>query len=241
LFDKSKPQQTICFTKGKAQIATRAKIVSNNCYGYVLSGVTHIDSFGESMPKKVYAGNWFSVGGNTNNDSRVSVQGGQVLLIEWGECGLRQKPFACGEPTQDGILGYIDGAENSLLYGPLKMGEACINCLHIVGKIDQTAHTHPSPRIGVVLNGGIDVKIWDSQGDGTKVIEEHHLNSGDVWAMDKDVIHSFHSNKNIQARILAFHPDSDFGPTDEVAPMINRTMVNGQSASLITEIHTAKK
>jgi hypothetical protein len=38
--------------------------------------------------------------------------------------------------------------------------------------------------------------------------------------------------------VIAFHPDSDFGPEDENHPMINRTIVNGVSANAIDEIKT---
>ena len=31
--------------------------------------------------------------------------------------------------------------------------------------------------------------------------------------------------------VIAFHPDSDYGPEDENHPMINRTIIDGKSAS----------
>ena len=39
--------------------------------------------------------------------------------------------------------------------------------------------------------------------------------------------------------MIAFHPDSDFGPAPEDHPMINRTMVDGVSASRLDDIRTA--
>ena len=39
-------------------------------------------------------------------------------------------------------------------------------------------------------------------------------------------------------RILAFHPDSDFGPDHQFHPMVNKTMVNGVSANQLPEIQT---
>jgi hypothetical protein len=38
--------------------------------------------------------------------------------------------------------------------------------------------------------------------------------------------------------VIAFHPDSDFGPQDEFHPMINRTIVGGVSARNIDNIRT---
>jgi hypothetical protein len=40
-------------------------------------------------------------------------------------------------------------------------------------------------------------------------------------------------------RVIAYHPDSDFGPTHEDHPMINRTMVGGVSASELPHLRTA--
>ena len=38
--------------------------------------------------------------------------------------------------------------------------------------------------------------------------------------------------------VIAYHPDSDFGPQDEDHPMINRTIVDGVQASRIKDIHS---
>lgn len=32
-------------------------------------------------------------------------------------------------------------------------------------------------------------------------------------------------------KIVVYHPDSDFGPTDEAHPMVNRTIINGVSVA----------
>jgi len=39
-------------------------------------------------------------------------------------------------------------------------------------------------------------------------------------------------------RVIAYHPDSDFGATHEDHPMINRTIVNGTSAAVLSDIRT---
>lgn len=38
--------------------------------------------------------------------------------------------------------------------------------------------------------------------------------------------------------VIAYHPDSDTGPTYDDQPMINRTIVDGVSAADIDEIRT---
>jgi hypothetical protein len=40
--------------------------------------------------------------------------------------------------------------------------------------------------------------------------------------------------------VVAYHPESDYGPTHEAHPMINRTMVGGVPASQIELIRTRK-
>jgi hypothetical protein len=41
--------------------------------------------------------------------------------------------------------------------------------------------------------------------------------------------------------VVAYHPDSDYGPTHEAHPMINRTVVRGVPASQIESIHTPRE
>jgi hypothetical protein len=38
--------------------------------------------------------------------------------------------------------------------------------------------------------------------------------------------------------VIAWHPDSDFGPEDDDHPMVNRTIVDGVSAAKIADIRT---
>ena len=45
--------------------------------------------------------------------------------------------------------------------------------------------------------------------------------------------------KNESLRVVAFHPDSDFGPEHDFHPMINKTIVDGTSARLIESIRTS--
>ena len=39
--------------------------------------------------------------------------------------------------------------------------------------------------------------------------------------------------------VIAYHPDSDWGPTDETHPMVNRTFVEGQKIDNTVGIHTS--
>ncbi|MCG8366941.1 MAG: hypothetical protein MJA27_26860 [Pseudanabaenales cyanobacterium] len=49
--------------------------------------------------------------------------------------------------------------------------------------------------------------------------------------------HSFFTDDN-EMDVIAYHPDSDTGPTHDDHPMINRTIVDGVSAADIDEIRT---
>ena len=59
---------------------------------------------------------------------------------------------------------------------------------------------------------------------------EIDLLPGVVFNIPRDSLHSFFTDDE-EMRVIAFHPDTDFGPRDEDHPMLNRTMIGGVSAS----------
>ena len=61
-----------------------------------------------------------------------------------------------GPVEQVGRLKYIDGCTDSLLIPPVRKGDPCLNHLHFPIGINQTMHTHPSIRIGLVYRGAGD-------------------------------------------------------------------------------------
>ena len=149
-----------------------------------------------------------------------------------------------GQVEERGRLKYIDGCTDSLLISPVKLGDPCLNHLHFPTGIDQTQHTHPSHRIGIVARGNGEcitpfgnlpliqgmifvIKEWDGKTyakglDGKEYPIGQHAFKTEDSTMD----------------VIAFHPDSDFGATDEEHPMIKRTIVDGKSAKFIDEIRT---
>jgi quercetin dioxygenase-like cupin family protein len=133
-----------------------------------------------------------------------------------------------GPVERQGRLRYIDGCTDSLLIPPLLKGEPCLNHLHFPAGIDQTAHTHPSLRAGLVLRGR-----------GTCRLEGHSvpLTPGQVFHIPADEIHAFETGHS-SMDVIAFHPDSDCGPEHDNHPMINRTYVDGRSARHIAHIRT---
>jgi hypothetical protein len=124
--------------------------------------------------------------------------------------------FQIGGPIEDtGRLTYIDGCSDTLLVCPPRLGEPCLNHLHIPPNTNQTAHTHPSVRIGVILRGRGECRTPDGCFD---------LQPGMGWIIQAGGLHSFHTADE-SLDVIAWHPDSDFGPTDENHPMINRTVI----------------
>lgn len=155
------------------------------------------------------------------------LNGGKGIVIE--RLHYRGMNSIGGPVEAWGRLKYIDGCTDSLLVPPVKMGDPCLNALFFPENIDQTAHTHPSMRVGMVI-----------EGSGTCVTpeQEYDLAPGKVFIIHEEGMHKFKTKANANLTVVAYHPDSDFGPVDEDHPMINRTIVEGVSAAKIKEIQT---
>src|SRR5580658_2126724 len=142
--------------------------------------------------------------------------------------GYRGLNVVGGPVERSGRLKYIDGCTDTLLIAPVKRGDPCLNVLYFPRGIAQTAHTHPSVRLGAVLWGRGRCKT----AEGTFPLE-----MGVTFCIPADVLHSFHTESD-EMVVMAYHPDSDFGPEDENHPMINRTIVDGMSAAGLAAIRT---
>jgi quercetin dioxygenase-like cupin family protein len=126
-------------------------------------------------------------------------------------------------------LRYIDGCTDTLLVCPPRRGEPCLNHLHLPPGTNQSPHTHPSERIGVIVRG---------RGECRTPGGAYLLTPGMGWRIPTGCEHSFFTPDDDSLDVLAWHPDSDFGPTDEEHPMVNRTLVGGVPASQIPAIRT---
>lgn len=180
--------------------------------------LSHGGSRGQEIP--LLAGQYFCCAGP------AVVSGGCGIIIE----RLRTRPmFTLGGPVEaEGRLRYIDGCRDSLLIPPVVKGDACFNALYFPPGTDQTQHTHPSLRIGMVVSG---------RGQCVTPEGVHELVPGKAFVIEPGGLHAFRTGKEAMA-VVAFHPDSDFGPDHADHPMVNRTIVDGVSASLIPEIQT---
>lgn len=173
-------------------------------------------------PIMLYYGMVFSIAG----PATVSTPNAHVAVVSReGWIGL---PFFAGPLEQSGRLKYIDGCTDSLLIPPVRLGDPCLNLLYFPPGIDQTSHTHPSDRIGVILSGRGRCHHWDKNPDTgeyeEKIVE---LVPDMLFTIHTDGKHKFSTPYGEEMRVLAYHPESDFGPQDEDHPMLNRTIVDG--------------
>ena len=125
------------------------------------------------------------------------------------------KNIFAGQINTYGDVSYIDGCTDSLLVCPPRLGDPCLNALFFPKNTIQSFHTHPSQRLGVVLSGSGYASLND---------EEIKLEKGSVFVICTGEKHRFKTD-NIPMVVVAYHPDSDWGPTDETHPMINRTIL----------------
>jgi len=215
-------------------------------YGYVYSGKVTINRKFLS-PLQLDSKMYFTL---SDEFSFSTNEIGSCILIEVLNKGYYEesnfKSYATfGGPVEEvGRLKYIDGCTDSLLISPVKKGQPCLNHLHFPEEINQTQHTHPSHRIGIVASGYGEcitpfgnlplspemifvIKAWDG-------IEYSTGLDGNSYPIGQHAFQTF----NAPMDVIAFHPDSDFGAEDEFHPMINRTIVGGVSANQLKDIMT---
>ena len=175
-------------------------------YGMVTAGQARLTDV-ETGPFPLAAGAFFVV----PDGGTISGGSGLVITIS-GYRGLRQ----IGGPLEAmGRLRYIDGCSDTLLVCPPRVGEPCLNHLHIPPHTNQTPHTHPSVRIGVILRGAAVCRAR---------VGVYPLQPGMGWYIPTGCLHSFFTEDQ-PLDVIAWHPDSDFGPRDDDHPMINRTVI----------------
>jgi hypothetical protein len=156
---------------------------------------------------------------------RIGGTGQGIVITRLGYRGV----FTMSGPTEpQGRLRYIDGCTDSLLIPPPVAGDPCLNALYFPARISQTEHVHPSLRIGLIARGAGECHTPD----GT-----HSLFAGLSFIIRANGQHSFRTSEE-EMLVVAYHPDSDYGPTHEAHPMINRTIVRGVPASQLDAIRT---
>jgi quercetin dioxygenase-like cupin family protein len=123
--------------------------------------------------------------------------------------------MAAGGPLEEtGRLRYIDGCTDTGLIGPIRQGDPCLNHLHFPPGIVQTLHTHPSVRLGLVVRG---------RGLCRAPTGDFPLEPGSCFVIPTGKVHGFTTEASTMD-IIAFHPDSLLGPTDERHQMLEATL-----------------
>ena len=183
-------------------------------YGIVVSGVVEITTPGFST--RANQGTFFCLPG----EFEINPKGNVVLIERLGYLGV---PII-GSIEKQGRLTYIDGCSDTVLVSPPRFGDPVLNHLHFPPGIVQTQHTHPSIRMGVIIRGkGIAFSL-NSNGEADWT---HELESGSVFLLHAHSKHSFRTDVSGSTMdVIAFHPDSDWGPQDGLHPMLNRTYLN---------------
>ena len=182
---------------------------TSTCYGLVRRGKLRLVATGLEL--RADEGAFFGMPGTLE----LGVDG-EVVVIE--RLGFRGLPMA-GRIEDVGRLSYIDGCSDTVLVAPPRLGDPVLNHLHFPPGTDQTVHSHPSIRLGVVARG-----LGVAFGPGPRGSRgwERPLEPGAVFLLNAHEMHAFRTADQ-SLDIIAFHPDSDWGPTDGAHPMLNRT------------------
>ena len=186
----------------------RLTSMTSTTYGYVVSGEARVRA--ERFDVRAEAGGFFCVPGELELDAA-----GRVVVIErYGFRGL----LTAGRIEDTGRLSYIDGCSDTILVPPPRRGDPVLNHLHFPRGVEQTQHTHPSIRLGIVARGeGVAFQLGERG-------FELPLTEGCVFLLHEHELHSFRTTESDEPMdVIAFHPDSDWGPTNGVHPMLNRT------------------
>ena len=161
-----------------------------------------------------------------NNHFTVKCGSGTAVVVEYMGLRLLESRYYVQDRLGQGNLSYMDGGTNTTAINPGRLGDPVINYVHFPAGMIQTMHTHPSPRVGMVLRGLGYVETPEFE-DGIQKV--YNLKQGDVFFLNRNVEHFFSCPyENEDVVLFVFAPDSGTGPTDEVNPLKIRTYIGQQ-------------
>jgi hypothetical protein len=196
------PSRTVGHTGGEQTF----KEEFTHTFGFVLSGEVMLNSPGTGEVT-VREHGYFSIAG------AFAMQGsGHVAMFQ--RIGFRGLTQIGGRVEKTGRLTYIDNCMTSILISPPRMGDPCLNLLSFPPGVEQTLHVHPTIRLGLVA-GGSGKCISPGRPDVP-------LRPGETFVLGEAYPHCFHSHAE-GLLIMAYHPETDVGPTDQKSPMLSRT------------------
>ncbi len=191
-------------------------------FGFVWQGTAQLKRASQTLAFPLSAGMFFSA-------AEAIAVGGQgttgIVVSQLAHSGQ----FLIGGPIEStGRFPYIDGGTTSLLIAPMVVGDPCLHALYMPPDVDQTMHSHPSDRIGIIIKGGgqcCDEKAC------------YDLAPGTLFHISPDHQHRFVTSSQ-GLDLVVFHPDSDMGFSDHDHPMLRRTLVNNVRATELPQIQT---
>lgn len=192
-------------------------------FGFVYSGNPVLYRHAGSQEYKLHPGMYFSlpgegwIGGKDSSGFIVTCPAFRGVFIIGGAIELT-----------GGRLGYINGGTDSVLIPPIMQGDPCLNILYFPPEVDQTAHTHTSYRMVMVVEGSGECETPEGITS---------LQPGIALFIPANSLHKFRTTED-KLTVICFHPDSDTGFTHVDHPMLKRTIVSGMSASNLPEIQT---
>lgn len=154
-----------------------------------------------------------------NNHFTIKCGQGTAVVIEYLGLRLLESRYYVQDKLGMGNLSYMDGGTNTTAINPGRLGDPVINYVHFPAGMEQTLHTHPSHRVGLVLQGRGQVELDNSN---------FELLAGDVFFMQRNLLHNFTCPYDEDVVLFVFAPDSGTGPTDEINPLKIRTYVGQQ-------------
>ncbi len=191
-------------------------------FGFVYQGNPILYRHTREQEFKLYPGMYFSFPG----EGWIGSEDSSGFVVTCPDCC---GTFSIGGPIEPtGRFAYIDGGTDSLLIPPLILGAPCLNALYFPPVTDQTMHTHPSYRLGMVIAG---LGECETPQGITPFLP------GVIFFIPAGEEHKFRTFDN-KLTLVVFHPDSDVGFTHHNHPMLNRTIVTGVSASQLPQIQT---
>lgn len=183
---------------------------TSHFFGYVLSGSLTLKASESFQTIELQERMYFSAPGPLE----LIPHGRTIVFQRFGYRGL---PLVGGPLESMGRLSYIDQCTASLIVSPARMSDPCLNQLVFPPGIFQTQHTHPTIRLGVVYEGHGVCHLQNG--------EKFDLVPGTTFCLPAHQPHCFESKAETLG-VIAFHPDTDTGPTDESHPMLNRTYLS---------------
>lgn len=191
-------------------------------FGYIYQGQSLLSRQSEPEGYRVRSGMYFCLPGAGRIEGETS---SGMVVTRLNYSGM----FSLGGPIEPtGRFAYIDGGTSSLLIPPMMCGDPCLNAMYFPPYVDQTLHTHPSYRIGLVVAGQGTLEDWQTV---------THLEPGMMFLILANSLHKFRTAER-NLTVVVFHPDSDTGFTHRDNPILKRTMVDGVSATELPQIQT---